>query len=197
MDTDTYPIDKDSKPPERGYPPDKMGRPRLLPDLNKVRELAARGCTMSQIAAHLRISEATLYKRKRDWLEFAQVIKEARGDEAVFITGAIHKLIEEGDTAATIFAAKTRLGWKESQDININGSMEIDSPQSQDTANYKRLIEVATPEERDALAMLLAKLQRRLKDGAEAKPAIETSSTASEPDIRMPAITYDDDEDED
>src|SRR6185437_9379625 len=197
MDTDITPSPPEPKPKR------KMGRPKWMPpNLNQVRALKAQGLSNESIAHLLGISHQTLYMRKRDYAEFADALKKGLADEELVVTNALHERIKAGDNACIIWRTKTHpnMRWREATDVNMNvsGQMEIDSPQSQDTANYKRLIEVATPEERDEFAILLAKWRRRLENGDEAKPAIETSSTASEPDIRTPAITYDyDDEDED
>lgn len=96
-------------------------RPRIQIDLKKVERLASRGLTQEQIASSLGISERTLYERKKESADFAEAIKRGQSNGIAEIANVIFEKAMTGETAAAIFFLKTRAGWSEKQEFQIEG----------------------------------------------------------------------------
>lgn len=102
----------------------KVTKPKIEIDLDKVEALAANGLTQQQIADSLGISESTLYERKRENTDFAEAIKRGRAKGIAVVTNALMKKVKEGNVTAMIFFLKSQAGWKETQSVDLNLSDE-------------------------------------------------------------------------
>ena len=158
----------------------KRGRPKWIPpNLETVRALKAQGMSNASIAHVLGISEQTLYARKKDYFEFSQALQKGLAEEELVVTNALHERIKAGDTASIIWRTKTHpnMRWKEATDLNMNVSGQIDvdanSRQQEQMASFKRMLQVMTPDERDALALIMSRAQKRL---AQPQQVLETSA---------------------
>jgi AraC-like DNA-binding protein len=89
-----------------------MGRPRarVKLDADQIRDLAAIGCTDTEIAQIARISEKTLQRR------FVAALKEGRGQLRMSIRRKQLELALAGNTALLIFLGKVYLHQKEQKD---------------------------------------------------------------------------------
>jgi AraC-like DNA-binding protein len=95
----------------------KMGRRPISLSDEQIRELEdlARDLTIEQIADYFGMCEKTFHELKnRDSAVFTAYKKgKSRGIKEV--AGKLRGLIDQGDTAATIFYLKTRAGWSDKQ----------------------------------------------------------------------------------
>ncbi len=89
-----------------------MGRPRarVKLDADQIRDLAAIGCTDTEIAQIARISVTTLNRR------FGSVLKEGRGHLRMSIRRKQLELALAGNTAMLIFLGKIYLHQREAKD---------------------------------------------------------------------------------
>lgn len=86
--------------------------------IKKVESLAAQGLTQEQICSVLGISTETLYKKKRQFAEFADAINRGRHKGIATITNSLFNKAKNGDTACSIFFLKNRdnRNWQERPD---------------------------------------------------------------------------------
>lgn len=89
-------------------------------DLAKVESLAAQGLTEEQIADALGISPRTLTNRKRDSADFADSIKRGKAKGIAVVTSKLMEQVKSGNVTAMIFFLKTRGGWSERQDADLD-----------------------------------------------------------------------------
>jgi len=78
------------------------------------------GTPQDVIARVLGIDAKTLRLHYRDELDLATARANAT------IGGALFNKAKNGDTAAQIFWMKTRAGWRETSNVNIDGSFKIE-----------------------------------------------------------------------
>ncbi len=97
------------------------------------------GATREKLAAALGICEDTLRKYYREELEFGDIKSNTQ------IAGRLFKKAMEGDTAALIFWAKTRMGW-----IDVN-KHEHSGPNGAPMQMELRDLSTLTDEQLDAL----------------------------------------------
>jgi hypothetical protein len=84
-----------------------------------VRQWTGLGFQQERVARKLDIDPKTLRKHYRDELDLG-------ADEANAIMGAaLFNKAKNGDTAALIFWAKTRMGWKEKSEIEHSGNVSM------------------------------------------------------------------------
>ena len=81
-----------------------------------VKGLAIANLTDKEISVHLGISTATLWKHHKEDLAFGRT-----GFKAI-VGGALAKAIKEGNVSAIIFACKTRLGFRETERLEVTGA---------------------------------------------------------------------------
>ena len=96
------------------------GRPAWEPtdeERQQVERAVAIGYTQAQIAQLIGKSEDSLQKHCRTELDSGKIKVDA------FVVGKLMEKIGKGDTASIIFYLKTRMGWREVQDINLNASV--------------------------------------------------------------------------
>lgn len=111
----------------------KRGRPKWQPtDLEEVERLASRGLTQEQIAASLGISYQTLNERKKEFPDFADIIKRGgdRADAAV-INALFENATTHNNTTAQIFWLKARLNWIEKSQVITEQNVKFDTPLEQ------------------------------------------------------------------
>lgn len=85
----------------------------------QVEAMAGYGLPQDQIAQVLRIAESTLKKYYAEELSRGAAVANSMVGEALF------KQARGGNTAALIFWAKTRMGWKETQHHEISGKLTV------------------------------------------------------------------------
>lgn len=93
----------------------EAGRPPHEPTDERrkyVRSLAAYGTPQEQIARVLDIDSKTLRLHYRDELDLAVIEANAKVAETLF-----RQATKEGNTTAAIWWTKSRMGWKEKQEI--------------------------------------------------------------------------------
>lgn len=103
-------------------------KPKIPIDLDKVRELAARGQSQEQIAINLGVSARTIDHRKKDSAEFAEAIKLGHAQALQKVENVLFEMATSGEnTAATIFYLKThgKAEWSEKQQIDVTSSAPI------------------------------------------------------------------------
>lgn len=81
-----------------------------------VKGLAIANLTDKEISAHLGISTFTLFKHHKEDLAFGRT-----GFKAL-VGSALAKAIKEGNVSAIIFACKTRLGFRETDRLEVTGA---------------------------------------------------------------------------
>lgn len=94
-------------------------KPRIEIDLQKVERYASLGLTQQQIADALGISVDTLYSRKRENQDFQDAIKRGQAKGVAFVASRLLEKVKERDTASIIFFLKTRGGWTEKQQFEV------------------------------------------------------------------------------
>jgi len=88
-------------------------------DLSKVESLAAQGLTEEQIADALGVSRTTLNNRRRESEQFDQAIKRGKAKGVAIVTSKLMEQVKGGNVTAMIFFLKTRGGWSERQDADL------------------------------------------------------------------------------
>lgn len=89
-------------------------------DLSKVESLAAQGLTEAQIADALGVSRATVTRNKRDNDAFDAAIKRGKAKGIAVVTSKLMEQVKGGNVTAMIFFLKTRGGWSERQDADLD-----------------------------------------------------------------------------
>ena len=109
-------------------------KPKIEIDLAKVEELASKLLTKEQIAISLGISNATLYNRQLENVEFLEAIKRGRQKGVALVAEKLVNSAIDGNTTAQIFVLKTHGGpdWKDKQDVNLTGEVTVKAKSLQD-----------------------------------------------------------------
>ncbi len=103
-----------SAPPPPARLSRKRGRKFWVPaDLDEVEKLASHGLTYDQIAAKLGIGSSTLYKKKRELIEFTEAIKKGKASGIGRVANKLFDMAMEGNVTAAIFLLKARAGWRD------------------------------------------------------------------------------------
>jgi hypothetical protein len=110
----------------------RRGRKTILPNLQEVENLAARGLNLEEIAHNLKIGLSTLKRRLSEFRDFRDAIR--RGRAGLHLVGAnimfeamrgfvrlklpdqpeqIREISPEGQIQAAIFILRTRAGWRD------------------------------------------------------------------------------------
>ena len=120
-------------------------KPKIEIDLAKVEALASRLLTKEQIAISLGISVDTLYSRQRENQEFQDAIKRGREKGVATIANKLVESAIDGNTTAQIFILKTHGGqeWKDKQDINLSGELEVKNKSLKDMTDEELKAELA------------------------------------------------------
>lgn len=75
-----------------------------------------------------KITRETYYRWINDYPEFKKAIDDAVEHKLDLLENRLNKLIEKGDTQATIFATKCLLkhrGYKEKQEVEVSGNVNV------------------------------------------------------------------------
>jgi hypothetical protein len=91
----------------------------------QVEALAAFGIPQPDIAAMFEITEKTLRKHYRVELDYGGVKANAKVAQNLFAFASGSKGTEKGQVTAAIFWAKTRMGWRETVDLNHSGQIDV------------------------------------------------------------------------
>lgn len=120
-------------------------KPKIEIDLAKVEALASRLLSKEQIAISLGISEKTLYNRQNEFTEFTEAIKRGREKGVATIANKLVESAIDGNTTAQIFILKTHGGqeWKDKQDINLSGELEVKNKSLKDMTDEELKAELA------------------------------------------------------
>ena len=120
-------------------------KPKIEIDLAKVEALASRLLTKEQIAISLGISEATFYNRQGENIEILEAIKRGREKGVATIANKLVESAIDGNTTAQIFILKTHGGqeWKDKQDINLSGELEVKNKSLKDMTDEELKAELA------------------------------------------------------
>lgn len=120
-------------------------KPKIEINLAKVEALASRLLTKEQIAISLGISVDTLYSRQRENQDFQDAIKRGREKGVATIANKLVESAIDGNTTAQIFILKTHGGqeWKDKQDINLSGELEVKNKSLKDMTDEELKAELA------------------------------------------------------
>lgn len=100
----------------------KVGRPKIIPDIKRVESLAALGLTQMQIADALGICNDTLIERKKEFPEFVEAIKRGQNKGIAEVTNALFRNATKNDNlGAQVFYLKNRAGWKDKTETEVSG----------------------------------------------------------------------------
>ena len=137
----------------------KAGRPPWNPDervIAEVERMGGIGLTMEQIAYNLGISPATLYAKKRLFMEFSEAIKRGAAKANEVVVNKLFELAVGGNVVACIYWTKTRMGWKES-----SSSVELSGPNAGPIALTPVPQPVLSHEEQERIGMETARILQR------------------------------------
>ena len=101
---------------------ERTGRPPFEPTEHHrevVSNMTACGITQEQVALYLDIDVKTLTKYFRRELDVAAIEANAKVARSLFVKATT------GDMTAAIWWTKTRMGWKERQDVNHTGGFSL------------------------------------------------------------------------
>lgn len=120
-------------------------KPKIEIDLAKVEALASRLLSKEQIAISLGIGTTTLYARQKENVEFEEAIKRGREKGVATIANKLVESAIDGNTTAQIFILKTHGGqeWKDKQDINLIGELEVKNKSLKDMTDEELKAELA------------------------------------------------------
>lgn len=120
-------------------------KPKIEIDLAKVEALASRLLSKEQIAISLGIGTTTLYARQKESVEFEEAIKRGREKGVATIANKLVESAIDGNTTAQIFILKTHGGqeWKDKQDINLSGELEVKNKSLKDMTDEELKAELA------------------------------------------------------
>ena len=88
-------------------------------DTEKVRKLAARGLSRTQVALALGISRDTLYRHKAQNSAIEEAFEQGRAEGVGLVANALFEKAIKGNVVAQIFFLKCN-GWKETEALEIN-----------------------------------------------------------------------------
>lgn len=120
-------------------------KPKIEIDLSKVEALASRLLSKEQIAISLGIGTTTLYSRQKENVEFEEAIKRGREKGVATIANKLVESAIDGNITAQIFILKTHGGqeWKDKQDINLIGELEVKNKSLKDMTDEELKAELA------------------------------------------------------
>jgi hypothetical protein len=98
-------------------------------DLDELYHFAQMGLSEQQIADSLGISNATLGRRKKDDVDFAEALKAGKAAGVRAVTNALFEGATNPDkpsTSAQIFFLKNRGGWTDRAEVEHSGVVGVD-----------------------------------------------------------------------
>ena len=105
-----------------------MGRPKWIPpDLKEVERIAENCLTEKQIAQCLGICRETLVQKKKVYLDFSDAIKRGQARTVKCIANKMVEQAKDGNITAGIFLLKTKGGFSEKTNANVDeeGPIEV------------------------------------------------------------------------
>ena len=122
-----------------------MARPsfKITPDiLGRVKLLASTGLTNKQIAQALGICEATLFKKKRQYAEFTEAIKEGQSIGIAKVSNALFMSAVKGNTTAQIFYLKNRSPDTWNDKVSIEQETKIELKQIEENMSDEEAMKI-------------------------------------------------------
>lgn len=90
-------------------------------EIKKIRSYAGVGLNLDQIAANIGMCRQTLWKLSKEDPRIQDAVREGQSVAALEVTNALYQEARTGkNMTATIFWLKTRLGWREKSEVDIN-----------------------------------------------------------------------------
>ena len=102
----------------------KRGRPRIVPDLETIRKLAAMDCTDVEIAGFLGISLDTIQRWRKHHKGFQDAFASGKAHGNISLRRWQNRAAENGSAAVLIWLGKQRLGQREPKDATQSVSAE-------------------------------------------------------------------------
>jgi len=103
-------------------------------DLDKVTELAAKGCTEQEIADYFGVCRDTIARRKRESSTFNTAYRAGRNSGMVEVKATLYKMATDPDKP-NVIAAKTYLErYAGPAKVEIQGSLDVNNTHSLDQA---------------------------------------------------------------
>jgi hypothetical protein len=111
--------------------------------LQKIRNLAERGVSETDIAKSLGMSYKTWQRIKEEDPNAKDVLEEARQIEETKLFGILFEKAMNGDSTAAMFLLKTRHGYREGAElVNANQvNVKITMPGAKDPVSYLKEVE--------------------------------------------------------
>jgi len=134
------------------------------------------GMTIEKIARTLGISPSTLYKKKAQFAEISEAIKNGAAEGEAVVSSKLFERAKAGNVVAMIFWLKARHGWRETGDpaaVNVNiGTLRAETAEAEQERleEQRKLISLLTVDERRTYLELMERAARRQREGM---PAIE------------------------
>ena len=109
-------MDRDAKGRQKAHEPTDQNR-------RSVKTMAAMGLNGEQVAAILGIAERTVWKHYGNEMRIGAPEAHAMVGQSLFLqaVGGPERDWEKARVAATIFYCKSRMGWRETTDVNLRG----------------------------------------------------------------------------
>lgn len=104
----------------------RPGPKRREVDLDRLRELAAKGLTRETMASLLGVSIRTFYERQVENPQISQAINEGRAKLADEMADRLLQKALAGDTRACMFFLDRRCGWNRRDERTINHNVTVD-----------------------------------------------------------------------
>jgi len=95
---------------------------------NQIKLMAAIGIPHAQMAGVLKISLETLHRCYRDALDYGS------SEANTVVGGRIFEAAKNGESWACSLWAARRMGWKETNDLNVNATVQHVSKEQRDAA---------------------------------------------------------------
>jgi len=104
-----------------------MTEKKLKIDEKMVAQVEALSAFLSaeQIAGYLGICRKTFFNYMNEFTELRTAMDRGMAKAIGTVAQGLVQQAKEGNTTAAIFYLKTKGGWKEAQDVNLSGGIEI------------------------------------------------------------------------
>jgi hypothetical protein len=100
----------------------RPGRKEWLPspeDLQRAEQMASRGLSLTSIAGGLGISTSTFFDKMRKYPELSKCIKRGAASAVEEVANKLFETALAGNVTAMIFFLKSRAGWKECVEVDL------------------------------------------------------------------------------
>lgn len=106
------------------------GRPKWIPDLEKVKALAQRGLNMQQIADYFGVHIDTICERKKDFSEFSEAIRQGRANGLGIVSNVLMDLIKSRDIQAVKYYMNNVGDWTTNGKVTDNKNSPPENPEN-------------------------------------------------------------------